>query len=53
MSDDVRAVKPGIYTARIMAKIPVGYSDYTIELGSSYDNTKEDKKGTIAYFKGQ
>lgn len=53
MSDDVRATKPGIYTARIMAKIPVGYSDYTIELGSSYDNTKEDKKGTIAYFKGQ
>lgn len=53
MSDEIRAKEPGIYTGRIMAKLPVGFSDYTIQLGCSYDNTKEDKKGTIAYFKGE
>lgn len=53
MSDDVRAKVPGIYTGRIMVKLPLEFSDYTIQLGSSYDNTKEGNKGTIAYFKGQ
>lgn len=53
ISDDIRAKEPGIYKGRIMVKLPIGFSDYTIQLGSKYDNTKEDKKGTIAYFKGE
>lgn len=53
MSDEVRAKTPAIYTGRIMVKLPIGYTDYTIQLGSTYDNTKEGNKGTIAYFKGQ
>lgn len=53
MSEKVKAKESGIYKAKVMVKLPIGASDYTIRLGSKYDNTNEGKTGTMAHFRGQ
>ncbi len=46
ISSSDRVKTPGVYEGKFIVSLPIGCSDYIIELGNSYN-------GAISYFKGQ